>query len=121
MDSVREDTLAVDHFREWIAKHIDSWFALTKKYRLGIKMEDIVLVTGCHRTKSWSNVAFKEVQANTKFSLRVEITGALGASIKWKSSKLNVPGALHNHGPSGDVCVANYKGHQILKPPLGLT
>ena len=108
MESLREDTLAMDHFREWIAKHIDSWFALTKKYGLGIKMEDIVLVTGCHCTRSWSNVAFKDVQAKTKFTFKVEIAGALAASIKWESSKLNVAGALHSHGPSGEVCVTDW-------------
>ena len=127
VDSLREDTLAVDHFREWITKHIDSWFALTKMYRLGVKMEDIVLVTGCHRTRSWSNLAFREVRENTKFSLKVDVAGTLGASIRWKSSKLNVPGALHNQGPSGEVRITNCKGHgpldteKLRRAPLGLT
>jgi hypothetical protein len=111
----------VDHFREWITKHIDSWFALTQKYRLGLKIEDILLVTGCHRTRSWSNVAFPEAEVNKTFSVKVDIAGA---SIKWDGSKVNFPGALHNHGPSGEVCVADYMGHQKLKSsrpiPLGL-
>jgi hypothetical protein len=90
VDSPCEDTLAVDHFREWITKHIDSWFALTQKYRLGLKIEDILLVTGCHRTRSWSNVAFPEAEVNKTFSVKVDIAGA---SIKWDGSKVNFPGA----------------------------
>jgi hypothetical protein len=109
-----EDTLAEDHFREWMTTHIESWFALTQKYRLGVKMEDIVLVTGCHRTKSWSNIAFNEVQGDTQFSLGVDIPSALSARINWRSSRLTISGALHNHGPSGEVSVADFKSHQIL-------
>jgi hypothetical protein len=83
-------------------------------------MEDILLVTGYHRTRSWSNVAFSEAEMNKTFSLMIDITGA---SIKWDCSKVNFPGALHNHGPNGgEVCLADYKGHQKLKSaPLGLT
>ena len=111
----REDTLVKDHFREWIATHIESWFALTQKYRLGIRMEDILLVTGCHRTKSWSNIAFNEVRAGAQFSLGVDVAGALGARINWRVSRLTIPGALHNHGPNGEVCLTDCKGHRILK------
>jgi hypothetical protein len=98
VDSRSADALPVDHFREWITKHIDSWFSLTNKFKLGVKMEDILLVTGYHRTRSWSNVAFSEAEMNKTFSLMIDITGA---SIKWDCSKVNFPGALHNHGPNG--------------------
>ena len=115
MKSLCEDTLAVGQFREWITKNIDSWFALTQKHQLGRKMEDIILVTGCHRTRSWSNIAFQGVEGDKQFSLGVNVAGALGASIKWKSSTVNVSGALHNQGPSGEVGVTAYDGHRILK------
>ena len=107
--SLREDTLAVGQFRKWITKHIESWLDLTQKYGLEIKMEDIVLVTGCHRTRSWSNIAFKEAEADTQFSLGVNVAGALSASVRWESSNVNVPGALRNHGPSGKVCATCHR------------
>ena len=116
----REDTLARDQFRDWIAMHIESWFAFTQKYRLGVKMEDIVLVTGCHRTKSWSNIAFNEVRGDTQFSLGVDVPSVLSAGIDWRVSRLTVPGALHNHGPNGKVRVTDFRGHRILlKHPRG--
>ena len=109
MKSLREDTLAVDQFREWITRNIDSWFALTQNHKLGRKMEDIILVTGCHRTRSWSNIAFHGVvEGDKQFSLGVNVTGDSGTNIKWKYSTVNVSGALHNEGPSGEVRVTAY-------------
>ncbi|KAH9057579.1 hypothetical protein EDB87DRAFT_1548684, partial [Lactarius vividus] len=68
----REDTFAQGHFRRWITKNIDSWFAFTQRHELGIEMEDIVFVTGCHRTRSWSNIAFYEGQAGGRVSFGVQ-------------------------------------------------
>ena len=99
----REDTLTRNHFREWIITHIDSWFSFTQKLKLGIEMEDIVLVTGYHRTRSWSNIAFNEVQTDAQFSIGVDVAGALGVSINWRSSDLHIQGALLSQGPSGEV------------------
>ena len=67
-------------------------------------MEDIILVTGFHRTRSWSNVTFNEVQTKATFSLGVEVPGTVGANVNWKASKLRIQGAVHNQGPSGGVC-----------------
>ena len=115
--SRREDTLARDQFREWIITHINSWFAFTQMLRLGIEMEDIVLVTGCHRTRSWSNIAFNEVQTDAHFSLGVEVAGTLGASINWRASNLRIQGAVLSQGPSGEVCVRSREVVETNKPP----
>ncbi|KAH9017632.1 hypothetical protein EDB85DRAFT_1849899, partial [Lactarius pseudohatsudake] len=68
----REDTFAQGHFRRWITRNIDSWFAFTQRHELGIEMEDIVFVTGCHRSRSWSNVAFYEGQTGGRVSFGVQ-------------------------------------------------
>ncbi|KAH9163724.1 hypothetical protein EDB89DRAFT_1859852 [Lactarius sanguifluus] len=106
-----EDTLAQDYFRKWIIMHIDSWFAFAQKLGLGVGMGDIILVTGYHRTRSWSNITFNEVQTDAQFSLGVDVAGAFGASVNWRASSLQIQGAVPNHGPSGEVGVTGRKGH----------
>ncbi|KAH9066175.1 hypothetical protein EDB87DRAFT_1732214 [Lactarius vividus] len=97
----REDTLLLGHFRKWITGNIDSWFTFARDLGTGIEMEDIVLVTGCHRTRSWTNTAFNEIQTNAKLSLGVEV-GASGASVNWRVSNLRIQGAVLGHGPNGE-------------------
>ncbi|KAH8999211.1 hypothetical protein EDB92DRAFT_942199 [Lactarius akahatsu] len=82
--------------------HIDSWFAFTQELGLGIEMEDIVLVTGCHRTRSWSNIAFNDIQTDARLSLGVEVAGTLGASVNWRVSSHRLQGAVLGHRPNGE-------------------
>ncbi|KAI0291208.1 hypothetical protein B0F90DRAFT_1778937 [Multifurca ochricompacta] len=57
----RQDTVARGEFGRWIVKHINLWFAFTQELGLGLnRMEDIILVTGFHRARSWANIAFSE-------------------------------------------------------------
>ncbi|KAH9038288.1 hypothetical protein EDB84DRAFT_1437254 [Lactarius hengduanensis] len=121
--ALREDTLTQDRFRKWIITHIDSWFAFTQELGLGIGIGDIILVTGYHRTKSWSNITFNEVQTDAQFSLGVEVAGALGASVNWRASDLRIQGAVPNHGPSGENLLENQcifiRGFRIKRTFLG--
>jgi hypothetical protein len=98
-----EDTLSLDHFRKWISRNIDAWFTFTEVHGLGLDMEDILFVTGCHRTRSWCNVAFTEVDTDAQFSLGVEVTGASGTGINWRASSHRIQGAVLSQGPSGEV------------------
>jgi hypothetical protein len=103
-------------------KHIDSWFAFARNLGLGIEeMEEIILVTGCDRTKSWTNVAFLGNQvdaqpgqaaqpAQVSFGvkvLKVELEGpeveGRDISITFQSLPGNVRGAVLRHGPEGTV------------------
>ncbi|KAI9445981.1 hypothetical protein H4582DRAFT_2124596 [Lactarius indigo] len=117
--ALREDTLTQDHFREWIITHIDSWFAFTLRLRLGIGMGDIILVTGHHRTRSWSNITFNEVQTDSQFLLRVEVAGEFGASVNWRASNLRIQGAVPNHGPSGENQCIFIRGFRVKRTFLG--
>ncbi|KAI9440174.1 hypothetical protein BJY52DRAFT_1129192 [Lactarius psammicola] len=113
----REDTVSRDHFRKWIIRHIDTWLAFTQMHGLGIEMEDILLVTGCHRTRSWTNIAFNEVQAGAQLSLKVDVADALGANVHWGISNVRIQGTVHNQGPSGEVCgaqIANLPENQCI-------
>ncbi|KAH9165393.1 hypothetical protein EDB89DRAFT_304379 [Lactarius sanguifluus] len=121
--ALREDTLTQDRFRKWIITHIDSWFAFTQELGLGIGIGDIILVTGYHRTRSWSNITFNEVQTDAQFSLAVEVAGAFGASVNWRASNLRIQGAVPNHGPSGENLPENQcifiRGFRIKRTFLG--
>jgi hypothetical protein len=67
-------------------------------------MEDIVLVTGRHRTRTWTNVAFNEGQMNAKVTFGVQVTDDASVSVNWQVSRRNIQGAMLSQGPSGVVC-----------------
>ena|SRR5579863_9187739 len=99
-----QDTLAWGDFAKFIVKHIDTLFAFTKRLGLGIEQrEEIILVTGCDRTKSWANVAFLGCEADAQGSLGLKVDPD-GDSIEWQLSPRNIQGAVLNKGPGGKVC-----------------
>ena len=71
-------------------------------------MEDIVLVTGRHRTRSWSNVAFNEGRINAKVTFGVQVTGDVSVGVNWQVSRRNIQGAMLSQGPSGVVCSTTF-------------
>jgi hypothetical protein len=84
-------------------KHIGTWFAFARKLGLGIEeMEDITLVTGCDRTRSWTNVTFLGGQADAQVSFGVKVEGP-GPSINFQLSPELVRGAVISQGPEGTV------------------
>jgi hypothetical protein len=103
VEARRVDTLAQEDFKRWIVKHIDSWFAFARNLGMGIQqMEEIILVTGCDLTRSWTNVAFLggEVDAQVSFGVKVEEPNT---SINFQFSPENARGAVLCHGPEGMV------------------
>ncbi|KAF8260322.1 hypothetical protein EI94DRAFT_1811875 [Lactarius quietus] len=104
-----ENTVASADFGKWLIKHIDCWFARARRLGLEIdRMEDIILVTGTHRTRSCTNVAFPGGQedAQASFGARVDHNGA----INWQFSHERNRGAVLNCGHDGkdlpeDQCV----------------
>jgi hypothetical protein len=101
----REDTLAQGDFGRWIAKHIGSWFAFARGLGLGIEeMEEIILVTGCDRARSWTNVAFLGDQVDARVSFGVNVEGP-DTSINFQFLPENARGAVLRLGPEGTVCL----------------
>ena len=83
-------------------EHIDRWFAWAQDLGVGIdRMEDIILVTGAHLTRSWANAAFLEGQTNGRVSFEAQVVA--DTSINWHVSPDRVIGAVLNHGPVGTV------------------
>jgi hypothetical protein len=84
--------------------HIDRWFAFARQLELGIEqMEELILVTGCDRARSWLNVAFLKNQVDAQVSFGVEVSPGLEGSIGWQFSPERIRGAVLNQGPSGRV------------------
>jgi len=78
-------------------------------------MDEIILVTGCHRTRSWANVTFLEGQTHAQAPFGVKV---YGVSINWQFSLGNSHGAVCGWGPEGNVCVSLQEMliSRILKP-----
>jgi hypothetical protein len=101
LQATRENTVVREGFGKWMIKHIDQWFSWILNRELGIdNMEDIVLVTGTDRTRSWANIAFLGGQVDARVSFSVEATHS---RINWKFSPERKTGAVWNWGPSGEV------------------
>jgi len=84
--------------------HIDQWFAFARQLELGIgQMEELILVTGCDRARSWTNVAFLKNQLDSEVSFGVEVTHGLEGRISWQVSPGRIRGTVLNEGPSGKV------------------
>jgi len=89
-----------------MVKHIDDWFSFAQSLGKGIEqMEDIILVTGCHNTKSWGNIAFLGIQANAEatFGFKVVEGPSNTISITWRPSIVHGQGTMLLQGPGGTV------------------
>lgn len=84
-------------------KHIDTWFAFARGLGLGInRMEDIILVTGRHLTKSWVNVAFTQRRSDAGVSFDAQAFGHSHVSLEQEY----VRGGDLKLGPTGRVWIS---------------
>jgi hypothetical protein len=82
-----------------MVQHIGSWLAFARK--LGVEeMEDIVLVTGCDLTRSWTNIVFLGGQRDAPVSFGVKVEGP---NINYQLLPELVRGAVIGQGPEGTV------------------
>jgi len=90
-----------------MVKRADDWFAFARQLDLGIeKMEEIILVTGCDRTVSWTNVTFSGDQDDAQASFGVKHFHGDDPGNSIQFSREPVEGAVLNHGPEGTVRLA---------------
>ena len=100
-----ENTVASADFGRWIVKHIDRWFVWARQLGLGIdRMEDIILVTGTHRSRSWTNVVFPGGEEGGQASFGAKVVHYDDTvAINWQVSQEHNRGAVLNFGPNGMV------------------
>ena len=102
--SRREETLMRNVFGRWMVRHIDSWFAFARNLGFVHQMEEIILVTGCDLTRSWTNIAFLGGRDDAQVSFGVEVAGSTSnPSINFQLLPGRVRGAVSRHGPEGTV------------------
>jgi hypothetical protein len=100
----RENTLVRDVLGRWMVQHIDSWYAFAQNLGLVHQMEEIILVTGCDLTRSWTNIAFLGGCADAQASFGVRVEGP-DTSINFQFSPEYARGAVLRLGPEGTVCL----------------
>ena len=92
--------VALAKFGDWMVTHIDAWFDFIRSLGLGInQMEDIVLVTGRHLTKSWINVAFNQGRRDAEVSFNAQVSSDSDIQLERKY----VHGGELKLGPTGKV------------------
>ena len=112
-----EDTVAFGDFGKWMIRHIDAWFAFARGLGLGInRMEDIILVTGRHLTKSWVNVAFTQRRPDAGVSFDVQVSG-VSPDISLEQDY--VRGGDLKLGPTGRVWICTISGIKTYSKLLG--
>ncbi|KAI9463776.1 hypothetical protein F5148DRAFT_1211092 [Russula earlei] len=95
-----EDTIAHGDFSRWIIKNIDDCMRLADDLGWGVnRMEDIILVTGCHLAKSWANAAFSETRGGAEVSFSIRVSGHSGVHLEER----NMSEGVLKLGPSGEV------------------
>jgi hypothetical protein len=97
-----ENTLLQVVFGRWMVKHVGPWFVFVRNLGLVHKMEEIILVTGCDLTRSWTNVAFLG-GADTQVSFGVKVSEGPNTSINFQFSPEHAGEAMLHHGPEGTV------------------
>ena len=116
----RQDTVARGDFGEWMLQNVDACFKVAEGLGCGVtRMEDIVLVTGLHRARSWVNVAFSENRVGAQVSFGVRVFGNSGVHF----DEQHVSGRGLKLGPSGVVrfCIKfKLSFHVMLKSPLNI-
>ena len=81
-------------------ENIDACFKVSENLGYGVeRMEDIILVTGCHLAKSWVSVTFSDNKGGSEASFGVRVSRNSGVQFDERS----VNGRGLKLGPSGEV------------------
>ena len=85
-------------FAKYIIEHSDDWLAFSQERGLGLSREDIILVTGCHLTRTWATIALRERE---QVSFGVQVSGV--SDVMWQFTREGARGVAYNLGPSDQV------------------
>ncbi|KAF8269501.1 hypothetical protein EI94DRAFT_1725182 [Lactarius quietus] len=91
------DAIRTKAFETYIRRHCDTWLEFAVINDLDVRLEDIILVTGCDLTSSWAMAAFVN-QLDLGITLHVQPAQNGSAGFQW--SHTNHP---HNNEPNQNV------------------
>ncbi|TFY69528.1 hypothetical protein EVG20_g3117 [Dentipellis fragilis] len=101
----RADTRSRGAYKEYMREHCERWHALTEQLKLSLRMEDLVLVTGCDRTTTWAVAAFTSTDFDSRIQLSVDFAGVGSASFASSLSWTHDENAQYNWGPDSETSV----------------
>jgi hypothetical protein len=79
------DTVRTKAYETYIRKHCDSWIEFAISNDFDVRLEDIILVTGCDLTSSWAMATFVD-SLDLKINLRVQAFENESATFQWSDS-----------------------------------
>ncbi|KAI0315910.1 hypothetical protein OF83DRAFT_307950 [Amylostereum chailletii] len=98
---VCENARGWKRYQDYVLEHSDRWLALSERRGLGLRMEDIILVTGRDLTASWANIVFASAERGITSELHVDFTSGAPrrvSGIRWTNAQSVV--VQSNWGPS---------------------
>ncbi|TFY55168.1 hypothetical protein EVG20_g9420 [Dentipellis fragilis] len=104
--ALREDTKRRGAYKEYLREHCEQWHTLTEQLKLDLRMEDLVLVTGCDRTTTWAVAAFTNTDFDSQIQLSVELAGVEAASFASSLSWSHDENAQRHWGPDPETSVS---------------
>ncbi len=93
-NGVSKDAIRTKAFETYIRKHCDSWIEFAIINDLDVRLEDIILVTGCDLTATWAMAAFIN-SLDPEVRLSVQAFEAGSARFQW-----TVTSQPHNNEPN---------------------
>ena len=89
-----EDVIRAQVFEDYIQAYGGSWFTWAQKNRLGVvRVEDLILVSGCTLVTSWAAAAFVDDTMKAEISLTSRTLNNGVASFVWS----NIQGRVLYH------------------------
>ena len=95
-EACREDTLYDELFKEHMLLYNRQWytFALTK-CRRGIKLHDLILVTGCDMSRQWATATYfrniREMSASLEAQVAPVVEAKFSLSTGWRATQPILP------------------------------
>lgn len=89
-EALSQDVLNRRIYKNYIIENCERWLAFSELRGLELRMEDIVLVTGCDLTTNWAVAAFTnhETDASIQLQMGSSFQGlGLGTHISWKNER----------------------------------
>ena len=83
---VSKDAIRTKAFETYIRKHCDSWLEFAILNNLDVRLEDIILVTGCDLIASWAMAVYTN-PLDPDITLRVQRSEAGSALFQWSKTR----------------------------------